>query len=78
LTKSLKCATQSLHVLPDIGLIGERLPARSAGSTMGSVPEPAEIGSHEDDPLRPIAGVLWGALAGGALWLMALAIIWLA
>jgi hypothetical protein len=62
--------------LPETGDVGRTLPAPPACTTMPPAADPADIASQDADPLRAITGVVWGALAGGALWMLALAIVW--
>ena len=63
---------------PETGGVGEHMPIQAERATMVPVSDPNGMDSYETDPLRAITGVVWGALAGGALWLIAVAIIWAA
>lgn len=63
---------------PETGGDGKHMPIQAERATMVPVSDPGSMDSYEADPLRAITGVVWGALAGGALWLIAVAIIWAA
>lgn len=70
--ESSKCPTMEPQHSPETGGDGEHMPIQAERATVVPVSDPNGMDSYETDPLRAITGVVWGALAGGALWLTGL------
>ena len=51
------------------------MPIQERKLTLFPWSEQADPESFRPDPLRAFTGIVWGALLGGAFWLMALALV---
>ena len=61
--------------LPETGGAENAAPSQTGQMNMNPVSVQSGFEGVDTDPLRAITGVVWGAIAGGALWMLLLAIV---